>query len=97
MGIVGGPFNNKTFGINILKQHHPFVVFSADDKLALIDSSGYFYYETLSNNQKYLRHYKDLDTTNYISTKPFKADSMHKNMMHIFNTAQYLIREKYYN
>ncbi len=97
LGIVGGSFNNRTFGINILKKHHPFVVFSADDKLALIDSSGYFYYETLSNNQKYLRHYKDLDTTNYINKKPFKADSMHKNMMHIFNTAQYLIREKYYN
>ncbi len=97
MGIVGGPFNNRTFGINILKQHHPFVVFSADDKLALIDSSGYFYYETLSNSQKYLRHYKDLDTSNYVNKMPLKADSMHKNMMHVFNTAQYLIREKYYN
>jgi hypothetical protein len=83
--------------INVLKNKHPFVVFSADDKLALVDSNGYYFYHTISNNQMYLRKYKTLDTANYLLNMPFKADSMHQSMMHIFNSAQYLIREKYYN
>lgn len=97
MGIIGAPYINKTFGINVLKNKHPFVVFSADDKLALVDSNGYYFYHTLSNNQVYLRKYKLLDTTNYVLKMPFKADSMRQSMMHIFNSAHYLIREKYYN
>lgn len=97
MGIVGGKYENKTFGLNVLKEKHPFVVFSGDDKLALVDSNGYYYLHTLTDNQFFLRKYWQQNDTNYYSKLPLKGDSLNKKMMHIFNTAHYLIREKYYN
>lgn len=96
MGIIGGTYTNTTFGINILKEKHPFVVFSADDKIGCIDSSGFYYYKTLNNNQSYLRKYKNLDSKNYITQYKSKSDSLEKNMMMIYESANYLIRKDYF-
>ncbi len=96
MGIIGAGYENKTFGINILKEQHPYVVFSADDKIGCIDNLGFFYYKTLSNNETYLRKYKDLDQTNYKNTFKGKADSMGRHMTKIYETANYFIRENYF-
>ena len=96
MGLLNLPYTNQTFGINVLKEKHPFVVFSADDKIGCVDANGYFYYKTLSNNESYLRSYKTLDQTNYVNQYKAKADSMNKNMMMIYESAHYLIRENYF-
>ena len=96
MGIIGGTYTNSTFGINILKEKHPFVVFSADDKIGCVDSSGFYYYKTLSNNQNYLRKYKNLDPQNYVSVYKNKTDSMERNMMMIYESANYFIRKDYF-
>ena len=96
LGLLHVPFTNQTFGINILKQQHPFVVFSADDKLGCVNNSGYFYYKTLDNNERYLRKYKNLDATNYVTTNKQLADTMDKNMMLLYGTAHDLLRTEYY-
>jgi phosphoglycerol transferase MdoB-like AlkP superfamily enzyme len=93
MGIIGSKYTNTTFGLNVLKQTHPFVVFSADDKIGCIDNQGYYYYKTLANDETYLRKYKNLDPINYKTQFKQKVDSMEKNMMHIYNTANYFIRK----
>lgn len=97
MGIAGITFQNKTFGINVLKKQHPFVVFSADDKLGLVDKDGFYFYKTLSNNQRYLRKYKNIDEADYLDKYPQKVDSMEKGMKSLFDAAQYLIHTKYSN
>lgn len=96
MGIVGKPYTNNTFGINILKEKHPFVVFSADDKIGCIDNKGYYFYKTLSNDECYLRKYENLDATNYVKQYQAKADSMKKNMMMIYESAEYFIQKDYF-
>lgn len=96
MGIIGASYTNQTFGINVLKQKHPYVVFSADDKIGCVDSSGFYYYRTLSNNQSYLRKYKTLDPINYAEKLKQKRMDMEKNMMDIYESANYLIRKDYY-
>ena len=96
MGIIGGTYTNNTFGINVLKEKHPFVVFSADDKIGCVDSNGYYYYKTLSNGQSYLRKYKNLDHENYLTKYKGKSDSMEKNMMMIYESANYFIRKDYF-
>ncbi|MBL7935572.1 MAG: sulfatase-like hydrolase/transferase [Bacteroidia bacterium] len=96
MGIIGANYTNKTFGINILKEQHPYVVFSADDKIGCVDNHGYYYYKTLSNGETYLRKYKKLDLTNYKIQLKAKADSMHENMMKIYKTAEYFIRKDHF-
>jgi phosphoglycerol transferase MdoB-like AlkP superfamily enzyme len=95
MGIIGAGYTDETFGINVLKQKHPFVVFSADDKIGCVDSSGFYFYKTLTNGQIYLRKYKDLDPVNYSKFFPAKADSMNKSMMRIYESAQYFIEKDY--
>ncbi|MES2762928.1 MAG: sulfatase-like hydrolase/transferase [Bacteroidota bacterium] len=96
MGILGGNYTNQTFGINILKEKHSYVVFSADDKIGCVDDQGYYYYKTLTNGETYLRKYKDLDPVNYKNQLKQKADSMQKNMMHIYESANYFIRKNYF-
>ncbi|MES2514859.1 MAG: sulfatase-like hydrolase/transferase [Bacteroidota bacterium] len=96
MGIIGGNYTNQTFGINILKEQHPYVVFSADDKIGCVDNNGFYYYKTLTNGQTYLRKYKNLDPVNYNVQLKGKADSLEKNMMQIYNSANYFIRKDYF-
>jgi len=93
MGIIGANYTNQTFGINILKEQHPYVVFSADDKIGCVDNNGFYYYKTLSNGESYLRKYKNLDPINYKSQFKQKADSIEKNMMQIYESANYFIRK----
>lgn len=95
MGIIGASYTDKTFGLNVLKQKHPFVVFSADDKIGCVDSSGYYFYRTLSNDQSYLRKYKNLDPANYCSQYKNKADSMDAGMKKIFETVNFFIKNGY--
>ncbi len=95
MGIIGANYINSGFGINVLKEKHPYVVFSTDDKIGCVNADGYYFYSTLSNQQHYLRNYKNLDPINYITTKKSKADSMQKNMMTIYETANYLLKRNY--
>jgi phosphoglycerol transferase MdoB-like AlkP superfamily enzyme len=95
MGIIGANYLNEGFGINVLKEKHPYVVFSADDKIGCVSEDGYYFYSTLSNQQHYLRKYKNLDPVNYINIKKNKADSMRKNMMTIYETANYFLKRDY--
>ena len=96
MGIIGANYTNQTFGINILKEQHSYVVFSADDKIGCVDNQGYYYYKTLTNNETYLRKYKNLDQINYKTQFKQKADSMEKNMMQIYESANYFIRKDHF-
>lgn len=96
MGIIGATYTNSTFGINVLEEKHPFVVFSADDKIGCVDDKGFYYYKTLANDQRYLRKYKDLDPVNYLQQYKEKSDSMEKNMMMIYESANYFIRKDHF-
>lgn len=96
MGIINTKFTNQTFGINILKEKHPFVVFSADDKVGCVDDNGFYFYKTFSNGNTYLRKYKNLDPVNYKQQNKINADTLEKNMMKVYETANYLIRKNYF-
>ena len=96
MGIIGANYTNQTFGINILKEKHPYVVFSADDKIGCVDDQGFYFYKTLANGETYLRNYKNLDPINYKTQLKHKADSMERNMMKIYQSANFFIRKDYF-
>jgi phosphoglycerol transferase MdoB-like AlkP superfamily enzyme len=53
-GVLNIDFKNPTFGIDLLKEQHPFVFFTADDKIGCIDNEGYFFYELLTQRTKRL-------------------------------------------
>lgn len=96
-GILNLEFENKTFGCNILKEQHPFVYFTADDKIGCISSDGYFFYELISQKTKRLRRFENLDQTDYYSSRKQKADSLEKSAKSMLDAAEYFIRKDYFS
>lgn len=74
MGMLGLPYVNNTFGVDLLREQRPYIFFSADDKMACIDRE-YVYIFRKSESESLYR-YRSGDLTDYISVLPEKADSM---------------------
>lgn len=74
MGILGLPYVNNTFGVDLLREQRPYIYFSADDKIACIDRE-YVYIFRKSESESLYR-YRTGDLTDYLSALPAKADSM---------------------
>lgn len=96
-GILNLEFNNPTFGIDLLKEKHPFVFFTADDKIGCADNDGYFFYELITQRVKRLRKYKTLDQEDYYNSLKPKADSLEKGAKMLLDAAEYFIRKDYFS
>ncbi len=96
-GVLNLSFTNNTFGKNILKEKHPFVYFTADDKIGCVSEDGYFYYELLSQKAKRLRKYWNLDQTDYYLTNKTKADSLERSAKFMLDAAEFFIRKDYFS
>ncbi len=96
-GVLNLSFTNNSFGSDILKVKHPFVYFTADDKIGCISNDGYFFYELISQKTKRLRKYMNLDQTDYTITNKTKADSLEKSAKFMLDAAEYFIRKDYFS
>lgn len=96
MGILNLPYTNRTFGVDVFKEKHPYVMFSADDKIGCVTSDGYYYFKLLTTDTRYLRKYKNLDPVNYAESKKVLSDSLDKGIHAIFESARYIIRKEHY-
>jgi phosphoglycerol transferase MdoB-like AlkP superfamily enzyme len=95
-GALNLSFTNNTFGLNILKEKHPFVYFTADDKIGCVSDDGYFFYELMSQKTKRLRKYRDLDQNDYYPSRKTKADSLERSAKLMLEAAEYFIRKDYF-
>jgi len=96
-GVLNLPFDNSTFGINILKEKHPFVYFTADDKIGCVSDDGYYFYELLTQKAKRLRKYDELDQEDYYQSMRSKADSLEAGAKQLLGAAEYFIRKEYFS
>jgi phosphoglycerol transferase MdoB-like AlkP superfamily enzyme len=96
-GILNLSFTNNTFGSNILKEKHPFVYFTADDKIGCISDDGYFFYDLITQKTKRLRKFQNLDQEDYYSSNKMKADSLERSAKYMLNAAEYFIRKNYFS
>lgn len=96
-GILNLEFKNNSFGINLLKEKHPFVFFTADDKIGCVDSSGYFFYELITQRSKRLKKYWQLDQSDYYANNKNKADSLEAGAKAMLDAAEYFIRQDYFS
>jgi phosphoglycerol transferase MdoB-like AlkP superfamily enzyme len=96
-GALNLSFENSTFGINLLKEEHPFVYFTADDKIGCVSSDGYFFYNLLTQRTKRLRKYTNLDQEDYYTSRKEKADSLEKGANAMLDAAEYFIRKDYFS
>jgi phosphoglycerol transferase MdoB-like AlkP superfamily enzyme len=95
--ILNLSFENNGFGIDILKEQHPFVYFTADDKIGCIDTNGFYYYELITQKTKRLKKYLDLNQEDYYEKYKTKADSMEKSAKCMLDAAEYFIRKDYFS
>jgi len=96
-GILNLSFENESFGSDIRTVKHPFVYFTADDKIGCVSDDGYFYYELISQKTKRLRKYEKLDQANYYEQDRQKADSLEQGAKSLLEASEYLIRKDYFS
>lgn len=75
MGLVADDYANNSFGINLLKEDHKYIVFSADDKFACMNDSLLFIYRKHAAAPS-LYKYRDYNTHDYYSEMHATADTM---------------------
>jgi phosphoglycerol transferase MdoB-like AlkP superfamily enzyme len=96
-GALNLSYVNNSFGNNILKHRHPFVFFTADDKLGCVSDDGYFFYELINQKTKRLRKFEELDQKDYYQTHRHKADSLEQSTKALLHAAEYFIRRDYFS
>ena len=96
-GILNLEFENNTFGINLLKEKHPFVFFTADDKVGCVDNDGFYFYELHAQNVIKLRKYRDLDQHDYYKEYMSRADSLRAGGKKMLDAAEFFIRQNYFS
>lgn len=96
-GVLNLSFNNTTFGIDLMKEIHPFVFFTADDKIGCVSDDGYFFYELITQKSKALKKYIQLDQSDYYMSHKSKADSLEKAAKQMLDAAEYFIRTDYFS
>jgi len=82
---------NNTFGINLLKDRRPYIVFSADDKLACMNDSLLYVFRTNAWHSIY--KYKNGDPTDYVNFFPKQIDTMRAIGISWVQTSQWMIEQ----
>jgi phosphoglycerol transferase MdoB-like AlkP superfamily enzyme len=96
MGILGYGYQNRTFGLDLLKQKRPYAFFSQDDRMGCLDNDHYYYDLLFWGGKEYLVEYKELHEKNLMTEKPRTADSLKNYMMTMLQAANYiLVNQKY--
>lgn len=96
-GVLNLSFTNTSFGEDIRKVKHPFVYFTADDKIGCISDDGYFFYNLITQKTKRLKKYHNLNQEEFYETKRSRADSLEQSAMHMLDAAEYFIRKDYFS
>jgi len=96
-GVLNLSFTNTSFGQDIRKEKHPFVYFTADDKIGCISDDGYYFYDLMTQKTKRLKKYLNLSEVEYYDSNRAKADSLEKSARAMLDAAEYFIRKDYFS
>jgi phosphoglycerol transferase MdoB-like AlkP superfamily enzyme len=89
MGLMNIPYVNNTLGIDVLKQQRPYIYFSADDKIGVIDSN--YFYTWYTDGREALYDYRANNQQNIAAGKKAITDSMKNYAFNSLQAAQWLI------
>jgi len=94
MGILGQPYVNNTFGIDLLNDSRPYVYFMGDDKYGVLDGEWLFINKP-GAGKKGLYKYRDKDITNWLEVYPELGEAMQKYGESAWQMSEYqLIKKK---
>ncbi len=97
MGLLNINYENTGFGIDLLKEKHPYVFFNADVEYGIMNADGYYYFHMLPTDEKHIRNGLKFEERDYFDEKKAYADSMEFNARSIMESADFLIHKSYYN
>lgn len=84
-------YENNSLGIDLLKEKHPYAVFTTDEKLGCINERYLYCYNTLSK-QEVMYDYKKNDLTNLATVKKAAFDSIRNYAAATVQTTNYLLK-----
>lgn len=90
MGVLGIPYVNSTFGIDLLREHRPYTFFCNDKKIGCIDDKYFFIWDEAE--KPYLYEYTGGDLINHAGTRMDIAVRMKRYVFSMLQTAQYLVQ-----
>lgn len=94
MGILGQPYVNNTFGIDLLNDSRPYVYFMGDNKYGVLDGEWLFINKP-GAGKKGLYKYRDKDITNWLEVYPELGEAMQKYGESAWQMSEYqLIKKK---
>ncbi|MEM9822707.1 MAG: LTA synthase family protein [Bacteroidota bacterium] len=89
MGLLNLPYTNNTLGIDLRKEERPYIYFSADDKIGVLDQEHFLMINPHQAPQ--LFQYRNKDLKNYSDLYPEKVASMKQYMESHLQVYQYLL------
>ncbi|MFH1005786.1 MAG: LTA synthase family protein [Bacteroidota bacterium] len=92
MDLMNFSYVNNTMGIDLLKEKHPYIYFTADDKIGCLDKEFYFIHQ--NNGIETLYRYENMKTDNYIEQYKTKTESMKTYAYSMLQTTQWIINNK---
>lgn len=92
LGMLLPEYENNTLGVDLFHQRRPYVYFSADDKIGILDSSYFYVYRT-SQQRASLYHYRDEDPTDYITTDSSRVAPMRRYGFSMIQESQQMLLE----
>lgn len=90
MGILRIPYQNNTFGIDLLRQARPYIYTNGDDRYGVIDQEWYLI--SRNDGRKSLYRYRHRDTRDYAPEMPDKVREMQTYAESNLQAFQYIIR-----
>lgn len=91
-GLLNMTYINNTPGQDLLREKRPYMFFSADNKIGVIDSSDYYIWYT--DGRENLYNFRTSSTTDQLPVKKAKADSMRTYAQSMLQASQWLIANK---
>ncbi|HRO43007.1 MAG TPA: hypothetical protein PL009_09245, partial [Flavipsychrobacter sp.] len=90
MSLVLPGFVNNTFGIDLMRNSHPYIVFSADDKLACMNDSLLYVYRNHAAASLY--KYQNNNTADFSNELPTDVTAMRNVAFSWLQTSGWLLR-----
>lgn len=91
MGILGLPYYNNTFGIDLLREKRPYSSMMNSSGYGIIGKEWYLVYLT-DSGKKSLYHYRDGDPADHIAQHPDIADSMDSYVTKQWQAATHILK-----
>ena len=92
MGMLGIPYRNETFGIDLFRETRPYMYFSSDDSYACVDRK--YYYVNRLDGRESLYNYAAGSAEDSLGFLSGKAQEMKEYAASMIQAAQYIVKQK---